>query len=85
VASNYDLIMSSMGHPDPVISAQICKDLNPDAKIFDLGCGTGLVGDELIKLGFKKEQIWGCDASQGMLDVAAKKDSYSELRKMFLG
>ena len=43
--------MLGMGHPDPVQCAAICKELGlkDDAKIFDFGCGTGLVGDELVK------------------------------------
>ena len=51
VAEKYDNIMLGMGHPDPVQCAAICKELGlqDDAKIFDFGCGTGLVGDELVK------------------------------------
>jgi ubiquinone/menaquinone biosynthesis C-methylase UbiE len=42
--------------------------------IADAGCGTGLVGVELAKLGAKA--IDGLDLSQGMLDVASKTGAY---------
>jgi predicted TPR repeat methyltransferase len=43
--------MLGMGHPDPEHCAKICKELplSPQSLIFDFGCGTGLVGDELVK------------------------------------
>jgi predicted TPR repeat methyltransferase len=46
--------------------------------IADAGCGTGLVGIELAKLGAKK--IDGLDISQGMLDVAHKTGAYRDLK-----
>ena len=48
-----------------------------------MGCGTGLVGLNLKEFGYTK--ILGVDASQGMLDVAAEKQAYSELKALFLG
>jgi ubiquinone/menaquinone biosynthesis C-methylase UbiE len=47
-------------------------------KIADAGCGTGLVGVELSKLGAK--HIDGLDISKGMLDVAGKTGAYKDLR-----
>ena len=44
----------------------------------DAGCGTGLVGIELAKLGAK--EIVGLDISQGMLDVARKTGVYGDLK-----
>ena len=86
VAAKYDDIMLSMGHPDPVICAKFVRELCPEgAKVIDFGCGTGLVGEELAKLGFNPEQVWGIDASQGMLDVAASKQCYGNLKQQFLG
>ena len=56
--------MISMGHPDPKHCAEFAKELNPDgAVILDMGCGTGLVGEELVKVGFDPKHIWGIDAS----------------------
>jgi predicted TPR repeat methyltransferase len=48
-----------------------------------MGCGTGLVGAELKVRGFTN--IMGIDASKGMLEVAALKNAYSDLRELFLG
>jgi predicted TPR repeat methyltransferase len=79
--------MIGMGHPDPKHCAKFARDLYPDgAKIMDFGCGTGLVGEELVKIGFNHKDISGIDASQGMLDVTAKKNCYGgDLIQMFLG
>ena len=43
---------------------------NKDILIFDAGCGTGLVGQELKKYGFKK--FHGADLSQTLLDTVPK-------------
>jgi ubiquinone/menaquinone biosynthesis C-methylase UbiE len=46
--------------------------------VADAGCGTGLVGVELAKLGVK--DIDGLDISQGMLDIASKTGVYRNVR-----
>jgi len=46
--------------------------------IVDAGCGTGLVGIELAKIGAK--QIDGLDLSEGMLGVARKTGAYRDLK-----
>ena len=74
------------GYHDPLHCATLVKEFVPNSdsvEIFDMGCGTGLVGLHLKEMGYKK--IAGVDASQGMLDVAAEKQSYSELKALFLG
>jgi predicted TPR repeat methyltransferase len=40
----------------------------PDALVADFGCGTGLVGEAMTKLGFRN--IYGIDCSEGMLQIA---------------
>jgi len=52
-----------------------------DAKIYDAGCGTGLVGVELKKYGFKN--FYGADLSQKLLDLVPK-DLYQKLDKVDL-
>ncbi|KAF5591608.1 methyltransferase domain protein [Fusarium subglutinans] len=47
------------------------------AKILDAGCGTGLVGEVLTKLGAAK--IHGIDLSPGMLQVAERTGVYKSL------
>lgn len=53
------------------------------ARILDAGAGTGLVGALLAGNGYR--DIVGIDLSQGMLDVAAQKGVYRELRQMDMG
>ena len=50
-------------------------------KIYDAGCGTGLVGVELKKYGFKN--FYGADLSQKLLDLVPK-DLYRKLDKIDL-
>ena len=54
---------------------------NKDILIFDAGCGTGLVGQELKKYGFK--YFHGADLSQTLLD-SVPKDLYQKLTKVDL-
>ena len=54
---------------------------NKDAKIYDAGCGTGLVGVELKKYGFSN--FYGADLSQKLLDLVPK-DLYQKLDKVDL-
>jgi predicted TPR repeat methyltransferase len=48
-----------------------------------MGCGTGLVGQYLKERGFVN--VVGVDASKRMLEKASTKNSYSELKELFLG
>lgn len=57
------------------VFARHCPD--KDTRILDLGCGTGLVGVELSKRGFR--HVDGLDVSPGMLDVARSKKIYGDL------
>ena len=49
----------------------------------DIGCGTGRVGEELIKHGFTT--IDGVDASQGLLDAVKERGVYRNSYHMYLG
>ena len=53
-----------------------------DAQILDMGCGTGLVGVELHKLGYRN--IDGLDLSQKCLGVAEGKGVYTNLIRGFM-
>jgi SAM-dependent methyltransferase len=59
------------------------KYVPTEARILDAGVGTGLVGQCLWELGFRK--LVAIDLSQGMLDEARKKGVYQELQQMVLG
>lgn len=53
--------------------------ISPSVKILDAGCGTGLVGVYLAKLGAK--QVDGIDLSPGMLDIARNTGAYNKLER----
>jgi predicted TPR repeat methyltransferase len=62
-----------------VFAAHVAKD----ARVLDIGAGTGMVGVLLAKQGFS--DLAANDLSQGMLDEACRKNVYRELRIMVLG
>lgn len=57
--------------------AGICKLNKEQVEILDAGCGTGLVGVELKKKGYRI--IDGCDISQNMIEIAEKLKVYRSL------
>ena len=59
------------------------KYVSSDARVVDVGVGTGLVGWELVKRGFSL--LDGFDLSQGMLDEARAKGWYRGLQVGILG
>jgi predicted TPR repeat methyltransferase len=90
LSSNYESVYLTAGWPDPTKSAELANEfvhLSPaskaDAEVFDMGCGTGLVGQYLTEFGFTK--VDGVDASKGMLDQAEVKKCYRLLEELFLG
>jgi predicted TPR repeat methyltransferase len=84
-ATSYDKDMAktSQDYVGPVIaSTYVLKCLgsariDENTEILDAGCGTGLVGVHLAKVGAKK--LDGIDLSPGMLDVARKAGVYRSL------
>lgn len=87
LSSHYEKIYLTAGYHDPLKCAELCKDLFGDsaatAHVFDMGCGTGLVGQYLKERGFN--HVVGVDASAGMIEKAKEKESYEELHELFLG
>ena len=73
-----DNLLGTVSQP---VSVQIFQKYvkNKQARIIDVGCGTGLVGVELEEAGFSNYD--GTDLSQEMLDIA-KQRNYS---KLFIG
>ena len=49
---------------------------NKHARIIDFGCGTGLLGYELVRNGF--DQVYGIDGSLDMLKIADSKGYYKK-------
>ena len=88
IADKYDAIYLNAGYYDPLRCAELVQEFvgsenGANAEVLDMGCGTGLAGQYLKEKGFTK--VVGVDASQGMLDVAAQKQAYHELKELFLG
>lgn len=53
-------------------------------KILDAGAGTGEQGEQLTKLGYKNVEMTAFDPSIGMLNVAKKRNIYTEFIQGFL-
>ena len=79
----YNKDMVEWNYTGPQETVQVFKkyELNKDALIFDAGCGTGLVGLELKKFGYKN--FHGADLSQKLLDTI-KKGRFDDTNKMFI-
>mmetsp|Transcript_11359 Transcript_11359/g.11371 ORF Transcript_11359/g.11371 Transcript_11359/m.11371 type:complete len:178 (-) Transcript_11359:64-597(-) len=88
-AAKYDAIFEALDYKDPEIVAQVMNDFEEIAKfkdesgvIMDLGCGTGLSGIAINKVGFKN--VIGLDASQEMLN-RVPEGTYGKLLKNLVG
>ncbi|ROT37050.1 methyltransferase domain-containing protein [Sodiomyces alkalinus F11] len=89
-ATSYDKELAEDGQKyvaPAIASAYVLNTLgvnrvSDDIEILDAGCGTGLVGIELAKVGAKK--IDGVDLSPGMLDVARATGAYRTLETVDL-
>ena len=78
---NKDMIDWNYTAPKETVSVLKKHALNKNYKILDAGCGTGLVGIELKKLGYLN--IEGLDFSQAMLDLIPQ-GIYKNLQKVDL-
>ena len=83
VKNKYDKDMIDWKYSGPQETVDLFKkyNSNKEIKILDAGCGTGLVGIELKKNGFKNFD--GADFSQKMLDLVPEK-IYQNLFKIDL-
>jgi len=81
--NKYNKDMIDWNYTAPKETASVLKKhaLNKNYKILDAGCGTGLVGIELKKLGYLN--IEGVDFSQDMLDLVPQ-GIYKNLQKVDL-
>ena len=81
-SKKYDLTLNKWKYTAPKKSIKLLKSKlhrRPN-KILDLACGTGLFGEELIKI-YKNSQIYGSDISQRSLNIAKEKKIYNKLFK----
>lgn len=79
-AQRYNLDTSSVDYNAPAISARLLRQYLPatGARLLDAGCGTGLVGIELGKLGY--HDIEGFDLSESMARQALASGAYRRVR-----
>ena len=83
IKNKYDQDMVDWKYSGPKETVEVFKKYakNKEIKIYDAGCGTGLVGVELKKFGFNYYD--GADLSQKLLDLVPK-DLYQNLSKVDL-
>ena len=81
--NKYDKDMLNWNYTGPKETSKILNKYTSDKniKIFDAGCGTGLVGLELKKYGFSN--LYGADLSQKLLNLIPK-NLYKEVNKVDL-
>ena len=77
--------MLDNAYSGPVVAAELLTQklvefgFTKEARIIDLGCGTGFVGEQLHKRGYKN--IDGVDLSPDLLQMAKEKGIYGSLRE----
>ena len=81
--NKYNQDMADWNYTGPKETVEVFKKyaLNKNISIFDAGCGSGLVGLELKKFGYK--YLHGADLSQKLLDTIPK-NLYQKLIKIDL-
>ena len=84
-AKTYDSEMAIAGYRHPTIGLALLSRHLPreSAPVLDAGAGTGLIGEWLAIMGYPT--VEALDISAGMLDVARKKNVYSDFHHLALG
>lgn len=84
-AETYDAEMAEAGyqHPQACVALFARNVMQGSAPILDAGAGTGLMGQWLQTLGYP--QVEALDISEGMLEIARKKNLYSAFHQLALG
>lgn len=73
-----DTLMRKWGYEAPAMAAErLARHVSLGSVVLDAGCGTGLTGDELRRVGF--ETVHGVDISLPSLSFAARKGVYSSV------
>lgn len=81
-ASLYDRdTVKVMGYVGPQTAAEMLDSFleSKDARVLDVGCGTGLVGETLHRMGY--ENVDAMDYSSDMLEEARRKAVYKKLSR----
>jgi len=85
IATSYDsALVEGMGYRSPGAVAAVAERLlRHEARVLDVGAGTGLLGVALAQAGFGR--LDALDLSAGMLAEATRKNVYAELYEAKLG
>ncbi|AZL16195.1 methyltransferase domain-containing protein [Rickettsiales endosymbiont of Stachyamoeba lipophora] len=86
-ANDFDThLVQVLQYQTPTLMCNVLKKFihlvqpNLDLKVLDLGCGTGLMAQELEKNNFTQEvKITGVDLSLNMINIARSKNLYNKL------
>jgi 2-polyprenyl-3-methyl-5-hydroxy-6-metoxy-1,4-benzoquinol methylase len=83
-AGDYDQQIWASGNPYITIATGMMGRHVPDfdARILDVGCGTGNMAQALNQMGYNN--LEGLDPSSGMLEIAKKKGIYQFLHPKYL-
>ena len=82
-ASSYDEELSAWDYRSPDEAARLLAGYaDPEARVLDAGCGTGLSGHALVAAGFS--DIVGIDISVDSLRIAARRGVYREVLQVNL-
>ncbi len=78
-APAYDeVLLSRWGYRAPATAAELlARHIAPGSRVLDAGCGTGLTGSALRRVGF--DTVHGADISAPSLQIAAGKGVYRSL------
>ena len=84
-SGNYDSELAENGYATPARCAEalIATQTPVTARVLDFGCGTGISGEALKRVGF--QTIDGCDLSAEMLKKAETKEIYNNLWQIEAG
>lgn len=84
-AKEYDRdLIEQFGYVGPRVATEQFQLYVPkNGKVMDAGAGTGMVGQELYRLGY--HDIEAIDISRAMLDEARRKNVYGKLHEMVMG
>lgn len=80
-AEAYDSDVTEDGYVAPLMISLLAaqhQDGTGDSRVLDMGCGTGLVGEQLARLA-PVATLVGADLSEEMAEIARRRDCYDEV------
>ncbi|MGB3642782.1 MAG: class I SAM-dependent methyltransferase [Rivularia sp. (in: cyanobacteria)] len=83
-AKNYEKDHFDGGYNSPQFSVELLsKYIHKESKILDVGAGTGLIGENFVKLGYRN--IEAMDMNEKMLSQAKTKNIYQGFHQQIMG